>query len=475
MEPTVILSIFSQAEKYIFSLHTPTESLLHSQQSIYGPLCVGGITELDSALREQLNRAISDVVEQQRRRYSGSKKRGRKGEKSGTPLKRLGQLLFNMLLPPALQDALRALPDQQPIMLTTTDIEIPWELLHDGEQFFALKHPMGRRLWSPVPVRANGQPSDNHSLLFISNPTGDLDEANKETDKLMDLFEPEGDDDPYPRFLGHTSATRWQVLEAFSMGYEIIHYSGHAEPGKLLLADGEITTMEIQKALQGHPFVFLNACYSAKEMTSKEVHESGIVPYAGLTASNLAEAFIIGGAAGFLGTLWPVFDQSSREFAEWFYTLLRKGVPVGEALRQARVKMYETQPDDPIWASFVLYGDPMLKVISASVESETRHITVLVARLVGLLPLFDALGLEEAHRIRNQAINLLREVAESHHGHFYTPMGDLLMVHFGVPKAYGNDSEHAIQVALRMSHALHLFHQQEQKGLPAGLDLKGWY
>ncbi|MGB0383469.1 MAG: CHAT domain-containing protein [Ardenticatenaceae bacterium] len=472
MNPTVILSIFNKYETYMFSLSAPTESLLHSQEAIYGPLCVGGIRELDSPLREQLNGAITDVVREQRRGYAGARKGGRKRNRRVPALERLGQLLFNMLLPPTLQDALRALPDQQPIMLTTTDIEIPWELLHDGEQFLALKHPFSRRLWSSASVRANEQSSDDQSLLFISNPTGDLEEADSETELLMDLFEPESDDDPYPRFLGNKGATRWQVLEALGMGYEIIHYSGHAEPGKLLLADGEMTTEEIQNALQGHPFVFLNACYSAKEMASQELDESGMVPYAGLTARNLAQAFIMGGAAGFMGTLWPVFDQSSREFAEWFYTRLRKGMAVGEALRQTRQQMYEERPGDPIWASFVLYGDPMLKVISAPAESQTRHISVLVARVEGLLPLFDALNLEEAAQIRDQAIHLLRQVAQSTHGHFYAPMSDMLMVHFGVPKAYGNDTEQAIEAALRMSRTLHLFDQQEEKGLPARLGLK---
>ena len=480
MNPTVVLSIFGQAQRYIFSLSIPSQSLLHSQQATYAPWCVGGITELDSPLREQLNGAITDVVREQRRGYASTRKRGRKRNSSVASLERLGQLLFNMLLPPTLQDALRALPDEQPIMLTTTDIEIPWELLHDGEQFLALKHPISRCLWSADQVHDKGEPSDDHSLLFISNPTGDLEEADIELELLMDLFEPEGDDDPYPRFLGYSAATRWQVLEALGMGYEIIHYSGHAEPGKLLLADGEITMVEIQKALQGHPFVFLNACYSAKEMASKEVDESAMVPYAGLTARNLADAFIMGGAAGFIGTLWPVFDQSSREFAEWFYTRLRKGMAVGEALRQTRQQMYEERPHDPIWASFVLYADPMLKVISAPAESETRHITVLVARVEGLLPLFDPLNpstssghrLEEAAQIRDQAIYLLQQVAESTHGHFYAPMSDLLMVHFGVPKAYGNDTEQAIEAALRMNRVLHLFHQQEQKRLPARLGLK---
>lgn len=465
MNQTVIFSIFNKNETYMFSLSLATESLLHSQEAIYGPLCVGGSTELDSPLRVQLNGAIIDVVAEQRRTYTDAKKRDHQRERGVTPLERLGQLLFNMLLPPTLQDALRALPDGQPIILITTDIEIPWELLHDGEQFLALKHPIGRRLWRSGSVRAKEASSDNESWLFISNPTGDLPEADTETEALMDLFEPSGSDDPYPRFLGNKGATRWQVLEAFGMGYEMIHYSGHAEPGKLLLADGDITTVEIQKALQGHPFVFLNACYSAKEMTSQEVDESQVVPYAGLTARNLADAFIMGGAAGFIGTLWPVFDQSSREFADWFYTHLRKGMAVGEALRRTRQQMYKERPDDPIWASFVLYGDPMLKVISAPVESETRRVTVLVARVEGLLPLFDTLNLEEAVQIRDQAIHLLRQVAESIHGHFYAPMSDLLMVHFGVPKAYGNDTEQAIQAALRMSHVLHLFDQQVQKGL----------
>lgn len=72
--------------------------------------------------------------------------------------------------------------------------------------------------------------------------------------------------------------------------------------------------------------------------------------------AGVASSFITDGAMNYLGSLWPIYDESSRRFAEIFYQQLLAGRTVGEALRQARQDAYARK--DPIWAAYALFGCP---------------------------------------------------------------------------------------------------------------------
>ncbi|HID64405.1 MAG TPA: CHAT domain-containing protein, partial [Anaerolineae bacterium] len=450
MKPVATLSILRVQDGYLFHLEYPTNSLTLRGQDIHTPSGMIGSTPLDPDLRSQLEGAIDASAEILRTLYPSSGQPSRARDPTvAAPLGRLGRLLFSLLLPSTLQDALCQLPDDLPLIVATDDTDLPWELLYDGTQYLVLKRPMGRRLLSSTPARQNPIPDRiRRSFLFITNPTGDLPQTDIEVERLVDAFDtvPEVID---ARFLCRVQASKLEVLQALASGqYDVIHYSGHAKPGALLLADGELTAEDIQKALGGRPFIFLNACWSAEPAPQ--------LPYAGLPVRSLASAFILGGASGFIGTLWPVFDVSSREFAEWFYALVLDGIPVGEALRRTRERMYRTRPGDPLWASFVLYGDPTLRIAGLE-RRETRPVTVLVARLSGLLPLFDALGLEAAAEIEDQVLDRLSQIARRYGGEPRGPLTDILGVRFGVPEAHEDDAERAIRTALDMVNALQAF------------------
>jgi CHAT domain-containing protein len=68
----------------------------------------------------------------------------------------------------------------------------------------------------------------------------------------------------------------------------------------------------------------------------------------------LAEAFLRGGVANYVGTYWPVGDASAKDFAETFYTDLIKGQTIGNALNTARQAIADTSVD---WADYIHYGD----------------------------------------------------------------------------------------------------------------------
>jgi CHAT domain-containing protein len=69
----------------------------------------------------------------------------------------------------------------------------------------------------------------------------------------------------------------------------------------------------------------------------------------------LAEAFMRGGVANFLGTYWPVGDDSAEVFASTFYGSIVSGLSVGEALQQGRSAVQALASPD--WANYIFYGN----------------------------------------------------------------------------------------------------------------------
>jgi CHAT domain-containing protein len=69
----------------------------------------------------------------------------------------------------------------------------------------------------------------------------------------------------------------------------------------------------------------------------------------------LAEAFLRGGVANYVGTYWPVGDEAAECFAQTFYTDLLNKKPIGEALLAGRDKVRNgTKSVD--WADYIHYG-----------------------------------------------------------------------------------------------------------------------
>ena len=74
----------------------------------------------------------------------------------------------------------------------------------------------------------------------------------------------------------------------------------------------------------------------------------------------IAASALLGWVEECIGPIWPIGDGVAKEFALAFYRHLLDGEPFGEAVRQARLAVYDQGPDG--WASWVLYGDPLKKI-----------------------------------------------------------------------------------------------------------------
>lgn len=368
-------------------------------------------------------------------------------------LLRLGRLLFSHLLPPALQEMIRRLPPGSPLCICTNDTELPWELLHDDQEFLALRHLVARQLLTASGGNTHaGPPAESLNCLLIGNPNGDLLAADAEVEDLLDLMEtaPQA---VRAEFLCREHATKVRVLSALASGeYELIHFACHARPGALQLADGWLESTEIQAVLRGRPLVVLNACSSSRARAElADVQTRDDLPFAAQQVHSLAQAFLIGGAPIFLGAAWPVDDVEIRRLAVEFYRALLGGHTLGSSLRHARLHSQRraAQARQPaVWAAPVLYGDPLYRLLQPPVHRQLG--TILSVRIAVRQEFSGEESLETYTRRAQQLANQLLAAARSFGGEVITIRPDALHVLFGVPHPVEDDAIRAIRTALEI-------------------------
>jgi len=289
--------------------------------------------------------------------------------------KKLGRLMFIMMLPDKFQSFLKKL--KQPISIATNDPSFPWELLHDGEDFLCLKNSTGRKLISEFTRRRKSSPVKRKpSALFVACESPDLENVDKEMNELHELMK----DYFTVEFITGKKATLIHVLEVLANNeFDIIHFSGHArvdedkQEGKFLLSDGYLYATEFMRCIQGSPLIFLNACLTSGEVHRKagivDKNEEGVFRDSPNSNLNFFAALVLGNPGGaaraFIGSQWKVDDESARDFSISFYRHIIQGNEIGEALRLARIESKEKYKHLPTWAAYVLYGDPCFRIFRA--------------------------------------------------------------------------------------------------------------
>ena len=141
-------------------------------------------------------------------------------------------------------------------------------------------------------------------------------------------------------------ATRERLESEFGSGrYDILHYAGHAsfDPVRvsrsgILCSDAALTGAELAELEQSAGLVFFNACESArvrKRIARESANVSRDLSERIERSVGLAEAFLSGGVANYIGTYWPVGDASAEGFAGAFYTRALAGETLAEAIGAA--------------------------------------------------------------------------------------------------------------------------------------------
>ena len=268
-----------------------------------------------------------------------------------------GQLLYRTLVPPRLREKLRGVSG--PLLISTALSGLPWELLHDEQDFWGLRYALGKRLvldrpmFAGPPARLRARP---RVLVIGSDPHGDLPFVRREVEEICETLEGSTD-----IVCVVDRLASFETVSAYlGEGFDLVHYCGHVVtspntgPALLLAEERPLTAAVIEANVAGRPLVFLNACASARE---SQAPPSGVWED---TVSSVANAFLFGGAVAVVGTLADVSDRHAARLAEGFYRRVLEPSPIGEALRASRVECRQNveSANSPTWLSFVLYGNP---------------------------------------------------------------------------------------------------------------------
>ncbi len=275
-------------------------------------------------------------------------------------LKESGNTIYRLYIPENIRENLEKQSANETLIIKTDEQEIPWEIMHDNNNFLSLKHPISRKIMTRESIRKNKITKNKKaSILFITNPTGDLEWSEKETINIAKKIEHKAE-------ITIVSWTEANSAKIFSLlwqdHWDIIHYSGHAffdktnpENSSIVLSDSTITSHEIKRVLNWNPLIFLNACSSGRN-EEKNFEESGE------DTIWIASSFIIWWAKWVISTLWPVSDDVASDFAIEFYSNLLKNENIWNAILKAKKEAYIKYPRDITWASFIYYWDLNLKI-----------------------------------------------------------------------------------------------------------------
>jgi hypothetical protein len=322
-------------------------------------------------------------------------------------LRNLGRTLYQLLFPGHLHEARllasRLASWQDPLIISTNDAELPWELLHDGDDFLGVRLALGRQVITSR-VFQLGRPIDEiRSALIVSDPTGDLDSADEETRKLTAFLTERG----IACALLSGAAARWEAVtdQLRDGGHDIFHYSGHVGMDQfgqegLRLSDRILGSDEIRALLAAHgdattnapPVVFVNGCRSADQLSS------------------ICGAFLNTGSRIVMGARYRVVDQAAREFAQNWYGNLLAGMTAGAALQAGRASL--RQGPDGTWAALVLFGQPATRLWEPP-EPRLQPSTSTTTEARASEPLTGTVWAELGRRLDPLATRVVRRVVES--------------------------------------------------------------
>jgi pimeloyl-ACP methyl ester carboxylesterase len=284
-------------------------------------------------------------------------------------LARYGATLARMLLARPVREGLESV-SRRPLVIVhdRESSRVPWEILGVGDVHPALGHGLSRRYASEgISVarwREDRRPGDKPRVLLVVDPTLDLPGAAREGAALRKILDAAG-----VRVDGLTGreATRARLLRVIGAGgHDVLHFAGHAffdaaDPGKsgLVCAGGDVLRGgDFDGVADLPPLVFCNACEAARVRRPTLGTARRLLGFR--RSSSVAEAFLDGGVANFIGTHWPVGDDAALAFSTVFYERLLDGQPLGNAMLAARRRVFELGSID--WADYVHYGNPAFRL-----------------------------------------------------------------------------------------------------------------
>lgn len=267
----------------------------------------------------------------------------------------LGQKLYETFLPAELQKCAKQWKQDATVIISTNEQWIPWELVHDGNNFWGSKFNLARIPRLPDRsahdhnfVPPTQQPQEH--VFGIANIIGGNLGVNT-TSQVKNLFARVA-----PNAVSTSENAALIDVLKFIENTAIVHFTchGHIDPPCLQLGNSVnshhsnlyVSSLRQLKRVN-QSIVFANACMSAN---------------AGSLLGKLCSfgwEFYKNGSGTYIGTLGPVPTIYAIKFAEHFYeNMLYSGQTVGQALRFA---LQSAELDNPFWLLYCLYGNPFTK------------------------------------------------------------------------------------------------------------------
>jgi pimeloyl-ACP methyl ester carboxylesterase len=281
----------------------------------------------------------------------------------GAQLKALGRQLW-LQLPEAFRneyfELLAAEYPPRAIAIYSDEMTFPWELVIPWSEenveerpSLGVAHILGR--WQPsLGLRPDPQKFQLRTLVVV-NPRYQKDDLAWSEQEIADLQK------IVPEFSVTKpcdTATVQKLLERRDI--QLLHFSGHgiwsqggnADLTALQLEDGALPAVSLvgRQIGRGKPILYLNACTVGR--AGQVLGRSG----------GFARNCIASGWTGIIAPYWPINDASARDFSAAFYSRLKAGRSIGEALQELRAE----RPNDPTYQAYAYIGDPMARVLFPS-------------------------------------------------------------------------------------------------------------
>lgn len=298
-----------------------------------------------------------------------------------------GRLLYDYLIP---HDFFELIDGNQPLRLIVdrSTAEYPWEMA-----CFPPRSGVTRLRWLGTDLKMSRQfrtllsqapgltppVNDRLRVLVVADPAPErelqLKGARLEGRRVADVLKRSNGQDfgagplkiEVVERIGSGECDPIEVLAMLLTGdFDIVHYAGHGDydpkdPDKTGWIFGEstvLTARDIFRARKVPRMVFANACFSgvlhAGTAFAADELSKGL--------ATIAQAFFERGVPNYIGAGWPVDDSQALTMAEAFYSRLLASASIGEALTDARTKVFDEQIEST-WGAYQHYGNPQDRLL----------------------------------------------------------------------------------------------------------------
>ncbi|MFT4703195.1 MAG: hypothetical protein ACI81R_000884, partial [Bradymonadia bacterium] len=284
------------------------------------------------------------------------------GELSATMLaanERLGGFLFDELLPYDVKTALRRDIGALTISLDVELMQVPWELLHTGDELLSHRWSMSRALQLPASFEIRAEAAAAPSMarvLIVADPDGSLDESYAEGVAVHHILKSADGVDASLRAADVDAS----VIRQSARRYDVIHFAGHVDAAGWRMAESVLNAASVRRLAGGGEvpsLVFVNGCGAA-----------------GGEHAAVTQAWLEAGVPHVIAPLFDVPDRLARDFSQLVYRSLLAGDSIGDAVRAARLDLAQAVGAGATsWAGYVLFGDPCARFTA---EPQNRKVVV---------------------------------------------------------------------------------------------------